>query len=222
MLCLLGSPLVTPAQTTAGVYFAFQTGKNDPGTSSATFTTTPSLNTFLGTPVFSRTGSATTSYQNFGGNFTAFDGSLWFPGRCLGLGNASTNNSWQVTLNTTSVTGLVARFKYRLNNATSGGSPVTKLSGFDYKIGTGAFQAVTNALPGVSLTLANNTSFENIWTANLLGLAAIENQPSETLRWKLPDLDGSCNVRADANHGKLASEPHGRSKIIALSSRPLP
>lgn len=40
-----------------------------------------SASNFPGTPVFSRTRSAITSLDNFGANITAFNGSVWVPGK---------------------------------------------------------------------------------------------------------------------------------------------
>jgi iduronate 2-sulfatase len=180
------------AQTIAGAYFAFQDAAD-------AYSETVTASTFPGTPVFSKTGTALGTYSNAGPTFTAFDGLVRPTGLCATwrgeVAGGSDNNSWQVSLNTTGVTQLSARFKYRLNNVASGGVPVGGLSAFEYQVGSGDFQPV----PGAALGLSNNTSYDNTWTVNLTGLTAIENQSALTLRWKLPDLDqvAGTQVRMD-------------------------
>lgn len=185
LLVLLAATPRVLAQTNVGAYFAFQTS---PTASPSTYSTSVSASTFPGTAAFSATGSALTSFDNFSANFTAFDASVWVPGKSVAWNAAtsgSTNNSWQVTLNTTSVTQLAVRFTYRLNGVKSTGAMVTSLATFEYQIGSGAFQPV----PGVSLALTNDGNYNNVWSANLSSLLAIENKSAVTLRWKLPDLD---------------------------------
>ena len=195
---LLGSSFAAFAQTNVGAYFAFQNTSSDIGDDSAEYSTDLSLSTFPGTPAFSAGGTKLANFKNFGSDFTAFDASVWTPGRCVAwnvTGDPSNNNSWQVTLNTNGVTALAAEFKYRLNGVESAGSPVTSLAAFEYQIGGGSFQAV----PGASLVLANNSNYNNTWTVDLSSLTAIENQSSVTLRWSLPDLDAvsGTQVRMD-------------------------
>jgi iduronate 2-sulfatase len=196
LLALLGTSPKSRAQTPVGAYFSFQTS---PTASPATYSATVSASTFPGTPAFSATGSELGIFDSIVGapNFTAFDSSVWVPGKTVSWSGAggSTNNRWQVTLNTTDVRQLTARFNYRLNNVKSGGVLVTSLAAFEYQIDAGAFQPV----PGVSLALANNTSSTNVWTASLFGLTEVENKSSVTLRWTLPDLDpvASTAVRVD-------------------------
>lgn len=186
LLISLGLLVTLPtigAQTGVGTYFSFQTGSASPA--SSTYSEVVSASTLPGSPDFSRTGTTLQTFDNFVSTFTAFDGSIWVPGKCATWDNGSSDNSWQFTMNTSSVTGMAVRFKYRLNAVKSGGSLVNGLSAFEYKIGTGAFQAV----PGASLALTNDQNYNNEWTADLTALTAIENQPSVTLRWSLPDFD---------------------------------
>lgn len=195
VVLLLATPTIL-AQSTAGAFFSFQTSPTD---SPATYSAAVSASTFPGTPVFSATGSGLGTFDSIAGtsNFTAFNGSVWVPGKTVSWNGAvgSTNNRWQVTLNTTDLKQLTARFNYRLNNVKNSGVLVTSLAGFEYQIGNGAFLPV----PGVSLALTNNTSSSNVWSASLSGLAGVENKSAVTLRWTLPDLDliASTAVRVD-------------------------
>jgi hypothetical protein len=196
LLALLATSPESLAQAPVGAYFSFQAS---PTASPATYSNAVSASTFPGTPAFSATGSGLGTFDSITGtpNFTAFDSSVWVPGKTVSWNGAtgSTNNRWQVTLATTDVRQLTARFNYRLNNVKNAGVLVTSLAAFEYQIGSGAFQPV----PGVSLALTNNTGSTNVWTASLSGLTDVENKSSVTLRWTLPDLDlvASTAARVD-------------------------
>jgi arylsulfatase A-like enzyme len=196
LVASFGLLLQVGGQTSVGFHFSFQSGPATPA--AETFTDAVSASTFPGSPSVSRTGSPgaiNTAFDNFGSNFTAFDGTVWLPGKCAtwnaGASGGSTGNTVQITFSTTAVNDLTVRFKYRLNGVKSSGSTVNAFTAFDYRIGGGAFQTV----PGASLALANNTNYNNAWTADLSSLTAIENQSSVTLRWSLPDFDQIANTQ---------------------------
>jgi iduronate 2-sulfatase len=167
-----------------GAYWAFQTN-GDPGD---VYSEAVSANTWPnGTPVFSYSGSKTGVFNNFGNSFTAHNNSVWVPGKCLVWNTSSsptTGNSFEVTLDATRVEDFMVRLKYRLNGVQSADGIVTAFSSFEYRIGSGAFTAIS----GVDLSLSSGSSFDNIWSADLSGLTAIENAGTVTLRWSFPDL----------------------------------
>ena len=151
-----------------------------------------------GEPSFAYSGSRKTIFDNYGSDYTAYDGSTWGRGKALGWNTnvaSSTGNSFQVTLDSTGVEGISARFKYRLNGVQSSAGLVTALSAFEYSVDGGGFIAV----PGVSLALNNNTDYNNEWSADLNAITAIENAGSITLRWTLPDLiqTSGAQIRVD-------------------------
>ena len=186
------------AQTNVGAFFAFQDAASQSATNgSGTYDTKVSVNTLTGTPTFSGTGLTSGGYGNYASPFTAFNGSVWTAARGAGWNAKDVSaGTFQVTLNTAGVTNLAAHFNYRLNGLQSGGTNVTALAAFEYKIGGGAWVAV----PGVSLTLVNSSSYNNNWTANLSAVTALNNQPEINLRWSLPPFTQTTNnllVRID-------------------------
>ncbi|MEC8332572.1 MAG: sulfatase-like hydrolase/transferase, partial [Verrucomicrobiota bacterium] len=183
-----------------GAYWAFQLEKQGASPTNATFTENVSVNTWPnGSPSFSYAGSRKWNFGNYGGNQTAFDGSSWISGRAFGWNansGASTGNSFQITLDTTSIQDLYVKLRYRLNGIqTTSGQLVQGFSSFEYSVNGGAFAAV----PGVSLSLANNTNYNNLWQADLSSVAAIEDSGSVTLRWALPNIaqGSSKQIRMD-------------------------
>ena len=123
---------------------------------------------------------------------------MWARGKALGWNTnaaSSTGNTFQVTLDSTGVEDISARFKYRLNGVQSSAGLVTAFSAFEYSVDGGAFIAV----PGVSLALNNNTDYNNEWSADLSAVTAIENAGAITLRWTLPDLiqTNDAQIRVD-------------------------
>ena len=175
---------------TVGAYWAFQV-EQEAGANYSTFgnfSEDVSLTNWPnGTPSFSYSGSRKTTFNNYGLDYTAYDGSIWGRGKALGwntASNSSTGNSFQVTLDSTGIEGIYARFKYRLKGVRSSAGLVTSLSAFEYSIDGGGFIPV----PGVSLALNNNGGWGDEWSADLNALAAIENAGSITLRWTFPDL----------------------------------
>ena len=175
--------------TEVGAYWAFQAENEGAGPTNATFTESVSVNTWpSGSPSFSYTGSRKWNFGNYGGNQTAFDGSPWISGRAFGWNanpGVSTGNTFQITLNTSSVEDLNVELRYRLNGIqTTSGQPVQGFSSFEYSLNGGAFIAVS----GVSLSLVNNTNYNNLWQADLSAVSAIENVGLVTLRWSLPNL----------------------------------
>ena len=180
---------------TVGAYWAFQT-EQDPGN---TFSEALNASNWPnGTPSFSYSGSGKTNFTNFGLAYTAYDGSVWARGKALGWNTnaaSSTGNTFQVTLDSTGVEDISARFKYRLNGVQSSAGLVTAFSAFEYSVDGGAFIAV----PGVSLALNNNTDYNNELSADLSSVTAIENAGAITLRWTLPDLiqTNDAQIRVD-------------------------
>ena len=178
---------------TVGAYWAFQTeqdvgpagaGYSSFGNFSATVNVTNWPN---GTPIFSYSGSIKTTFNNYGSDYTAYDGSIWGRGKAIGWNTASapsTGNSFQVTLDSTGVEDISARFKYRLNGVRSSAGLVTALSALEYSVDGGGFISV----PGVSLALNNNGDWGDEWSADLSAVTAIENAGPITLRWTFPDL----------------------------------
>jgi arylsulfatase A-like enzyme len=175
---------------TVGAYWAFQI-EQEAGSNYSNFGTFSEAvnvtNWANGEPSFAYSGSRKTIFDNYGSDYTAYDGSTWGRGKALAW-NAdslpSTGNSFQVTLDTTGVEGISARFEYRLNGVQSSAGLVTALSAFEYSVDGGGFISV----PGVSLALNNNGTYNNEWSADLSTATAIENAGSITLRWTFPDL----------------------------------
>ncbi len=203
--------------TEVGAYWAFQVENGGVGPTNATFTEIVSVNTWpSGTPSFSYAGTRKTNQGmgNYGANQTAFDGSVWVPGRAFGWyvsntgqnNDPSTGNSFEITLDTTGIEDLNVELRYRLNGTqTTSGQQVDGFSAFEYRLDGGVFTAV----PGISLGLedaivqtgnnAGSSSYNNFWQADLSSLPAIENAGLITLRWTLPDLaaGNSKQIRMD-------------------------
>ena len=183
-----------------GAYWAFQAENQGAGPTDATFTENVSVNTWpSGSPSFSYAGSRKWNFGNYGGNQAAFDGSSWISGRAFGWNanpGASTGNTFQITLDTTSIEDLNVKLRYRLNGIqTTSGQLVQGFSSFEYSLNGGAFTAA----PGVSLSLVNNTNYNNLWQADLSAVSAIEDFGIVTLRWTLPNLaqGASKQIRID-------------------------
>jgi arylsulfatase A-like enzyme len=188
MAALLCTSVASMAQTPVGAYFSFQNAASQSSANGqGTYSTAVSVENFIGTPAFSGTGLIGGGLGSFASSFTAYDTSVWTGARGVGWNARNVSSrTWQVTLNTTGTENLAARFNYRLNGSTTnGGTPVAALAAFEYKIGSGPWVSV----PGASLALVNNNSYNNIWSANLTPVSALNNQPEITLRWSLPTLD---------------------------------
>ena len=130
-----------------GAYWAFQLEKQGASPTNATFTENVSVNTWPnGSPSFSYAGSRKWNFGNYGGNQTALDGSLWISGRAFGWNanqGASTGNSFQITLDTSSIENLNVKLRYRLNGIqTTSGQLVQGFSSFEYSVNGGAFAIV--------------------------------------------------------------------------------
>ena len=186
---------------TVGAYWAFQI-EQEAGSNYSNFGTFSEAvnvtNWPNGEPSFAYSGSRKTIFNNFGSDYTAYDGSTWGRGKALAWNasaGSSTGNSFQVTLDTTGVEGISARFEYRLNGVQSSAGLVTALSAFEYSVDGGGFISV----PGVSLALNNNGTWGDEWSADLSTATAIENAGLVTLRWTLPDLAQGANqqIRVD-------------------------
>lgn len=184
---------------TVGAYWAFQVENEGAGPTDATFTQDISVDTWPnGSPSFSYTGSRKWNFGNYGGNQAPFDGSSWISGRAFGWDanpGASTENTFQITLNTSGVEDLNVELRYRLNGTQTNSGPVEGFSAFEYSVAGGAFSAVS----GVSLSLVNNINYNSFWQADLSAVSAIENAGLVTLRWTLPDLaqGASKQIRID-------------------------
>ena len=178
---------------TVGAYWAFQI-EQDAGPTTAGYSTFGNFSEDVsltnwpnGIPSFSYSGSIKTTFNNYGLDYSAYDGSIWGRGKALGWNTASapsSDNSFQVTLDSTGVEDISARFNYRLNGVRSSAGLVTALSAFEYSVDSGDFISV----PGVSLALNNNGNWGDEWSADLSTVTAIENAGSITLRWTFPDL----------------------------------
>ena len=176
-----------------GAYWAFQT-EQDVGPASSGYSSFGNFSEAVnvtnwpnGTPSFSYSGSIKTTFNNYGSDYTAYDGSIWGRGKAIGwntTSSPSTGNSFQVTLDSTRVEDISVRFEYRLNGVRSSAGLVTAFSEFEYSVDGGGFISV----PGVSLALNNNGSYNNEWSTDLSAVTAIENAGSITLRWTFPDL----------------------------------
>ena len=179
---------------TVGAYWAFQI-EQDAGPPNAGYSSFGNFSEAVnvtnwpnGTPIFSYSGSIKTTFNNHGLDYNAYDGSTWGRGKAIGWNTVSapsTGNSFQVTLDSTGVEDISARFMYRLSGVRSSAGLVTAFSEFEYSVDGGGFISV----PGVSLALSNNNSyFNNEWVADLSAVTAIENAGIVTLRWTFPDL----------------------------------
>lgn len=186
---------------TVGAYWAFQI-EQEAGSNYSNFGTFSEAvnvtNWPNGEPSFAYSGSRKTIFNNFGSDYTAYDGSTWGRGKALAWNasaGSSTGNSFQVTLDTTGVEDISVRFGYRLNGVQSSAGLVTALSAFEYSVDGGGFISV----PGVSLALNNNGTWGDEWSADLSTATAIENAGLVTLRWTLPDLAQGANqqIRVD-------------------------
>jgi iduronate 2-sulfatase len=186
---LLCASCALMAQTPVGAYFSFQNAASQSAANGeGTYSTAVSVENFTGTPTFTGTGLIGGGLGSFASSFTAYNSSVWTGARGLGWNakTAAASRTFQVTLSTTGVENLAARFNYRLNGVTTnGGQSVTALAAFEYRIGSGAWTSV----PGASLTLVNSNSYNSVWTANLNTLSALNNQPEITLRWSFPAFD---------------------------------
>ncbi|MEC8405219.1 MAG: sulfatase-like hydrolase/transferase, partial [Verrucomicrobiota bacterium] len=197
ILCFLA--LVSLSSTslqalTVGAYWAFQI-EQDVGPPGAGYSSFGNFSEAVNvtnwpneTPIFSYSGSKKTIFNNYGSDYNAYNGSIWGRGKAIGWNTASapsTGNSFQVTIDSTGIEDISARFIYRLNGVRSSAGLVTAFSEFEYSVGGGGFISV----PGVSLALSNNGSYNNNeWVADLSAVTAIENAGIVTLRWTFPDL----------------------------------
>lgn len=186
---------------TVGAYWAFQI-EQEAGSNYSNFGTFSEAvnvtNWPNGEPSFAYSGSRKTIFDNYGSDYTAYDGSTWGRGKALAWNasaGSSTGNSFQVTLDTTGVEDISVRFGYRLNGVQSSAGLVTALSAFEYSVDGGGFISV----PGVSLALNNNGTWGDEWSADLSTATAIENAGLVTFRWTLPDLAQGANqqIRVD-------------------------
>ena len=192
-LVLMSLSSVAAQALAVGAYWAFQT-EQDAGPTNAGYSTFGNFSEAVnvtnwanGTPSFAYSGSRRTPFDNYGSDYVAYDGPTWGRGKALGWNanaGSSTGNSFQVTLDTTGVEDISVRFEYRLNGVQSSAGLVTALSAFEYSVDGGGFISV----PGVSLVLNNNGTYNNEWSADLSAVTAIENAGSITLRWTFPDL----------------------------------
>ena len=192
-LVLMSLSSVAAQALAVGAYWAFQT-EQDAGPTNAGYSTFGNFSEAVnvtnwanGTPSFAYSGSRRAPFNNYGSDYVAYDGSTWGRGKALGWNanaGSSAGNSFQVTLDTTGVEDISARFEYRLNGVQSSAGLVTALSAFEYSVDGGGFISV----PGVSLALNNNGTYNNEWSADLSAATAIENAGSITLRWTFPDL----------------------------------
>jgi len=212
---------------TVGAYWAFQI-EQEAGSNYSTFGTFSEAvnvtNWPNGEPSFAYSGSRKTIFDNYGSDYTAYDGSTWGRGKALAWNPdslPSTGNSFQVTLDTTGVEGISARFEYRLNGVQSSAGLVTALSAFEYSVGGGSFISV----PGVSLALNNNGNWGDEWSADLSEVTAIENAGSITLRWTFPDLiqTSEKQIRVDNLElvGSYSSGNYTNSSVELLELRTL-
>lgn len=233
IFCLLVLMLLSSAAVQAlavGAYWAFQI-EQDAGPPNAGYSTfgnfseaVSATNWANGTPSFAYSGSRGTSFDNYGSDYVAYDGSTWGRGKALGWNanaGSSAGNSFQVTLDTTGVEGISARFEYRLNGVQSSAGLVTALSAFEYSVDGGGFISV----PGVSLVLNNNGTYNNEWSADLSTATAIENAGSITLRWTFPDLiqTSGKQIRVDNLElvGSYSSGNYTDSSVELLELRTL-
>jgi len=190
LLCAASS---AGAQSTVGAFFSFQDAASQSSANGAgTYSTAVSVENFMGTPAFSGTGLYAGGLGSYTNTFIAYDDSSWTGAKCAGWTSktAEASRTWQVALDTTGVENLTVQFNYRLNGVTTnGGTPVSALAKFEYRIGTGSWLPV----PGASMDLVNNTSYNNVWTGDLAALTALNNKSSITLRWSFPSFDVTAN-----------------------------
>ena len=165
-----------------GSYWSFQS--NQAGDS---YFQSVSLSDFPdGSPTFSASGSRLSNLGNYGAAYTAYDGSVWQPGKAIAWNtqNGCSGNSFQISFNATNLRDFSIRFKFRNNKTRSNGELVDAFSSFQYDIGNGFAN-----VPGANLSLTNSDTWNNEWSMNLSALSAIEGQTSVTLRWNLPDFE---------------------------------
>lgn len=201
--------------TTVGAYWAFQIDQ-DPGDS---FTESVSVNTWPnGVPTFAYSGSRKTSFGNFGLSYTAHDGTTWVPGRSIGWNlnsQPSIGNEFEIAFDSTDIEELSVRLKYRLNGSQTGSGPVSGFQSFEYRVNDGDFTEV----PDVTVTLSNNSSYNNEWVADLGALTEIEDRGEVTLRWVLPDLVSVAGTQIRIDDIEIT----GRSTVVQSNrSRYLP
>ncbi len=229
-LVLMSLSSVAAQALAVGAYWAFQT-EQDAGPTNAGYSTFGNFSEAVnvtnwanGTPSFAYSGSRRTPFDNYGSDYVAYDGSTWGRGKALGWNanaGSSAGNSFQVTLDTTGVEDISARFEYRLNGVQSSAGLVTALSAFEYSVDGGGFISV----PGVSLVLNNNGTYNNEWSADLSAATAIENAGSITLRWTFPDLiqTSGKQIRVDNLElvGSYSSGNYTDSSVELLELRTL-
>ena len=177
---------ISTAQSSVGAYWSFQENQNV-GVDDV-FSDLVSVNTWpVSTPQFSYSGSNGGETKNYGDSFTAHNGDLWVPGRAIAWPvsvGALTGNSFQIIVNTTNIENINVRLKYRLNEVESSAGLVTAFSAFEYSLDGSNFSDFST----VNIDLVNNTSYNNIWSADLSSITDIEDSSSVTLRWSFPDL----------------------------------
>ena len=137
-----------------GSYWSFQS--NQAGDS---YFQSVSLSDFPdGSPTFSASGSRLSNLGNYGAAYTAYDGSVWQPGKAIAWNtqNGCSGNSFQISFNATNLRDFSIRFKFRNNKTRSNGELVDAFSSFQYNIGNGfTFPALTLLLPTATLGITN-------------------------------------------------------------------
>ena len=134
-LVLLALSSAVAQALTVGAYWAFQIEQEvGPPTDFGNFSEAVNVTNWPnGAPSFAYSGTRKIAFDNYASGYMAYDGSTWGPGQAFGWdtnAGSSAGNSFQVTLDTTGVEDISARFKYRLSGAQSSAGLVTALSAF--------------------------------------------------------------------------------------------
>lgn len=80
------------------------------------------------------------------------------------------------------------------------GKKIEAFNSFEYNIGNGYV-----GVPSATLSLANNTGWNNQWSMDLSSLSAIEGTENLILKWSLPNFDstsGTTQLRIDDQIGR--------------------
>lgn len=130
-------------------------------------------------------------------SFTAFEGSIWtgsggnsLPGHSLGWSGGSTENSYGINLDMSGKRALQVRIEIR--SYTSSKAPgVSLFEDLQYDLGEGFVSAELDLAP-----ILTGTDYSE-WSLDLSDLTEIEDRPSVTLRWTIPDIPYGSSLRID-------------------------
>lgn len=144
---------------------------------------------FASPPQLGFTGSqAAVGASGGAASFAGPDGNTWLgsgtnttPGHSLVWNPGSNGNTFSLTFSSLGMQGLTVRMDIRSAEASGGAAPEAFAS-LTYDLGGGP-----QPVPGANLSIVQNNQFRE-WSADLSGLAAVDNAARVTLTWSFKDL----------------------------------